>query len=61
MKVRLAYGETGLDTDVLAEAAQSPALTDAGAGAGFGATPVVIDGFVSGRLDHERQPVVEEA
>ncbi|MFG3054713.1 hypothetical protein ACGFZP_27675 [Kitasatospora sp. NPDC048239] len=50
-----------LDAEVLAEAAQLTSLTDAIAGVGLGAVPVVIDGFVSGRLKHERQPAAGES
>ncbi len=50
-----------LDTEVAAEAAGLTALTTAVAGAGFGATPVLVDGFVSGRLNHEPQPATGEA
>ncbi|MFF2144610.1 ATP-dependent sacrificial sulfur transferase LarE [Kitasatospora sp. NPDC058190] len=49
-----------LDTEVATAAAGLTSLTDGVAEAGFGATPVVVDGFVSGRLNHERPPVTEE-
>ncbi|MEE1784954.1 hypothetical protein PUR71_18865 [Streptomyces sp. SP17BM10] len=52
---------TDLDPEILSAAAQLTCLADAVAGAGTGAAPVVIDGFVSGRLTHERQPATEEA
>ncbi|MER7581145.1 hypothetical protein [Kitasatospora sp. NPDC097691] len=50
-----------LDADVLDAAAQSTSLAEVLADAGFGAAPVVIDGFASGRLNHEQQHVTEES
>ncbi|MFE5581282.1 ATP-dependent sacrificial sulfur transferase LarE [Kitasatospora sp. NPDC056531] len=50
-----------LDTEVATAAAALPSIAQAVAEAGFGATPVVVDGFVSGRLNHERHPATEES
>ncbi|MFF3071427.1 ATP-dependent sacrificial sulfur transferase LarE [Kitasatospora sp. NPDC057904] len=50
-----------LDAEVVPAAAELTSLADVLAAAGFGAAPVVIDGFASGRLNHERPPVTEES
>ncbi|WP_199807800.1 ATP-dependent sacrificial sulfur transferase LarE [Streptomyces sp. NRRL S-350] len=49
-----------LDAELVAAAARLTSLADAVAEAGFAATPVVIDGFASGRLNHEPRPATGE-
>ncbi|RAG86678.1 ATP-dependent sacrificial sulfur transferase LarE [Streptacidiphilus pinicola] len=44
-----------LDIEIVQAAARLPSLVDAVARAGFGAAPVVVDGFASGRLNHEQR------
>ncbi|MCC9306558.1 ATP-dependent sacrificial sulfur transferase LarE [Kitasatospora sp. RB6PN24] len=44
-----------LDNAAAGEAVGLAALAEAVAGAGFGALPLVVDAFASGRLNHERE------
>lgn len=49
-----------LDAGAAAAAAGLTALAEGVAEAGFGTAPLIVDSFVSGRLNHERPPATEE-